>query len=72
MDTLTKRIERCLEERGFCLVWEDELERWWPSEKIARAEREKQIQTFAKFRGWSASVLDTDSGLTRAIFSRQT
>jgi hypothetical protein len=68
MEPLGKYIERCLEERGFCLVFEDELERCWPSQNTERTEREKQIQAFAKFRGWSASVLDTDSGDTRAIF----
>jgi hypothetical protein len=71
MDTLGKHIKRCLKEREFCLVLEAELERCWPSEKIERAEREKQIQTFAELRGWSASILNTDSGLVRAIFSRQ-
>ena len=71
MDTLVKYIERCLKEREFCLVYEDELERCWPSQKIERTEREKQIQTFAESHGWSAFILNTDSGLTRAIFSRR-
>jgi hypothetical protein len=47
---------------------EDELERCWPAEKIKRAEREKQIQTFAKSREWIVSILNTDSGVMRAIF----
>jgi hypothetical protein len=51
MDRLAKRIVRDLEERHFCLVLEDELERCWPSEKIEPAEREKQIQTFAELHG---------------------
>jgi len=59
-----------LEEREFCLVFEEELERCWPSEKIKRAQREKQIQTFAKLHGWSAFILNTDSGLTRVMFAR--
>ena len=71
MDTLAKHIERYVKKREFCIVFEDELERCWPSEKIERAEREKQIQTFAKFRGWSASILNTDSGHTRAIFRQR-
>jgi hypothetical protein len=70
MDELAKHIERSLKERGFCLVLEDELERCWPSEKIKGADREKQIQTFAKSRGWIVSILDTDSGVMRAIFAR--
>jgi hypothetical protein len=70
MDTLAKHIEQCLKERESCFVFEDELERCWPSEKLKRAEREKQIQTFAKLQGWSAFLLNTDSGLTRVIFAR--
>jgi len=66
MDELAKHIERNLKERGFCVVLEDELERCWPSEKIKRTDREKQIQTFAKSRGWIVSILNTDSGM-RAI-----
>ena len=68
MDELAKHIERSLKKRGFCLVLEDELERCWPSEKIKRADREKQIQIFAKSRGWIVSILNTDSGVMRAIF----
>ena len=70
MDELAKHIEQSLKERGFCLVLEDELERCWRSEKIKRADREKQIQTFAKSRGWIVSILNTDSGVMRAIFAR--
>ena len=51
MDELGKHIERTLKERGFCVVLEDELQRCWPSEKIKRAEREKQIETFAESHG---------------------
>ena len=68
MDELAKHIERSLRERGFCVVLEDELERCWPTEKIKRADREKQIQTFAKSRGWIVSILNTDSGVMRTIF----
>ena len=70
MDKLAKDIEGHLKERAFCLVFEDEVERCWPSEKIEGAEREGQIQSFAKSRGWSAFVLNTDFGPTRAIFRR--
>jgi hypothetical protein len=68
MDTLANHIERCIERREFCLVFEEELERCWPSQRIERAEREEQIQTFAELHGWSAFILDTESGVTRAIF----
>jgi hypothetical protein len=68
MDELAKHIEQGLKEREFCLVFEDELERYWPIEKIKRADREKQIQAFAKSKGWIVSILNTDSGAVRAIF----
>jgi len=67
MRKLATHIERSLKEREFCVVFEDELERCWPIEKIKRADREKQIQTFAKSRGWIVSILNTDFGM-RAIF----
>jgi len=69
MDDLAKHIERSLKERGFCVVFEDELERCWPSEKSKLGDREKQIQTFAKSLGWIVSILITDFGV-RAIFER--
>ena len=68
MDELAKRIEQSLKERAFCVVMEDELECCWPSEKIDPGDRENDIQNFAKSRGWVASILNTDSGVTRAIF----
>ena len=67
MDELAKHIERSLKERGFCVVLEDDLERCWPSGKINRADREKDIESFAESRGWSVSILNTDSG-ARAVF----
>jgi hypothetical protein len=70
MDKLAERIEGSLKQRGFCVVFEDELSRCWPSEKMEREEREKQIQAFAESHGWIVSILNTDSGITRAIFAR--
>ena len=67
MHKLATHTERSLKERGFCVVFEDELERCWRIEKIKRADREKQIQTFAKSREWIVSILNTDFGM-RAIF----
>ena len=69
MDELAKYIERSLKERGFCVVFEDELECCWPSEKIDLGDREETIQSFAKSRGWIVSVLNSDSGGMRAIFA---
>jgi hypothetical protein len=70
MDELAKYIERSLKKRGFCLVLEDELERCWPSQKIKRAHREKQIQAFAESHGWTVAVLHTESGVVRAMYGR--
>jgi hypothetical protein len=67
MDELAKHIERSLRERGFCVVLEDELKRCWPSGKINRADREKDIESFAKSRGWKVAILNTDFG-ARAVF----
>ena len=71
MDELARHIERSLRERGFCVVLEDELERYWPSGKINGADREKEIESFAESRGWNVSILNTYSGVMRAIFERQ-
>ena len=67
LDTLAKHIEQQLKKREFSAVFEDELERCWPRQKLKRAEAERQIQPFAESHGWSASILDSDSG-PRAIF----
>jgi hypothetical protein len=66
MDELAKHIERILKERAFCLVFEAELERCWPSEVV---KREKEIQFFAESQGWTAVILTVDSG-SRAIFRK--
>ena len=71
MYELARHIEQSLKERGFCVVCEDELERCWPSEKIDLGDRQEMIQSFAKSRGWNVSVLNSDSGGTRAIFEPQ-
>jgi len=67
MDRLARRIGRDLEERHFCVVFEDEVERCWPSEKLGPMERDRQIQIFAKSYGWNASIHNSE-GFTRAIF----
>lgn len=69
MDELAKHIERTLKELGFCVVFEDELQCCWPRDKIKPAERERQIHAFAKSHGWIVSILNTDSGVIRALFS---
>ena len=68
MDILAKHVEQQLKERGFCVVFEDEIERCWPMEKLGPMERERQIEAFAESRGWNASIHNSDFGPTRAIF----
>ena len=70
MDELAEHIEKSLKERGFCVVLEDELQRYWPIEKIDCEDRREQIQTFAESHGWIVSILDNDYGAMRAIFER--
>jgi hypothetical protein len=68
MDELVRQIERSLKVRRFRVVFEDELQHWWPIERIKAADREKQIEAFAESHGWIVSILDADSGAVRAIF----
>ena len=67
---LATQIAECLKERSYCLVFEADLQRYWPPEKMDCAEQEKQIQAFAHFRGWQAFVFPVESGV-RAIFRKQ-
>ena len=67
MKTLTKDIATKLGEGPFCVVFEDDLERCWPSNRIPAAERKKEIQDFAQSQGWTAAILEGAFG-TRAIF----
>ena len=67
MKTLTKDIAAKLGEGAFCVVFEDDLERCWPSNKMPEAKRRKEIQNFAESHGWTAAILEGVFG-TRAIF----
>lgn len=69
MKMLTEQIRTQLEERGFCVVFENDLARCWPVEKIEWPERETAIQEFAESRGWTAEILAGAFG-ARAIFQR--
>jgi hypothetical protein len=66
---LAKHIAQQLKERGFCVVFEHDLERCWPSSGMSLAERERKIQDFAGSQGWTAAILDAGSA-TRAIFQK--
>jgi hypothetical protein len=67
MKTLAKHVAAQLEERAFCVVFENDVERCWPSNKMTPAKREIEIQSFAESQGWTAAVLEGGFG-TRAIF----
>ena len=67
LKTLAKHIATQLEKRSFCVVFEDDLERCWPSNKMAEAKRKREIQNFAQSHGWTAAILEGAFG-TRAIF----
>ena len=69
MKTLTKNIVAKLGEGAFCVVFEDDLERCWPSNKMPQARRKKEIQNFAQSQGWTAAILEEAFG-TRAIFQK--
>ena len=68
MKILAEHIAQQLNERGFCVVFEGDLERCWPSGGISQAERERKIRDFAESQGWTAAI---QAGFaTRAIFEK--
>jgi hypothetical protein len=67
MNTLVNHIAARIGERAFCVVFEDDLERCWPNNKMAEAKRKREIQSFAQSHGWTAVILEGAFG-TRAIF----
>ena len=69
MKILAKHVAAQLEERPFCVVFESDLERCWPSKNMAQATRKSGIRRFAESRGWNATVLEGEFGI-RAIFER--
>jgi len=68
--TLAKHIAAQLEERGFCVVFEDDLNRCWPSSDMEPTTRLREIHCFAEAHGWSAAIVDTGLFGTRAIFQK--
>jgi muramoyltetrapeptide carboxypeptidase LdcA involved in peptidoglycan recycling len=67
LKALAKHIATQLKKRGFCIVFEEDLERCWPSKQMSEAEREREIQRFAEAQRWSAKIVEGGLG-TRAIF----
>ena len=58
LETLVNHIAAQLVVRGFCLVFDDDLERCWPSNQMPQAERSSEIDRFAESQGWSATILE--------------
>jgi hypothetical protein len=54
---LAQHIAPQLEERGFCVVFDRDLERCWPSGKMTR-QKERETKAFAESQGWTAAILN--------------
>jgi hypothetical protein len=67
LKTLAKHVTARLEERAFCIVFEQDLERCWPRKGMTLAKREREIRSFAESQGWTVAIIDGGFG-TRAIF----
>ena|SRR5215510_8914754 len=68
LESLARHIEWHLKERPFYVVFEDELQRYWLTEKINDSELERQIQAFAESHGWNVFIHNTHADRTRAVF----
>ena len=66
---LREHIAAQLVVRGFCLVFDDDLERCWPSNQMSPEERNSEILRFAESQGWSATSRYGVLGTT-ALFRR--
>lgn len=58
MNVLTDHIRTRLAVRKFCMVFEKDLNRVWPREKIAPKDRKRQIMDFARKNSWEATIYD--------------
>ena len=70
LKTLAKHIATHFEKRAFCVVFEDDLNRCWPSKHMERTTWLREIHGFAEAHGWSAVIVDAGVFGTRAIFQR--
>jgi hypothetical protein len=68
--TLIDHIAAQLVLQPFCLVFDDDLERCWPSNQMSPEERNSEIHRFAESHGWSAAILDVGVFGNSAIFQR--
>jgi len=64
LEALTKHIRERLGTSKFCIVFENELERVWPTDNALREKRAALIHAYAKEKGWSATVSDPGMRVT--------
>jgi hypothetical protein len=69
LEKLTRQVTASLKERAFCVVFEADLDRCWPTEILAKDEREEKIAAFAKSQGWTVGFVTVDSR-NSAIFRK--
>jgi hypothetical protein len=58
MDALSEHIDDRLKTRKFCIVFEDELGRFFPPDERVTSGRYEAIERFATERGWEATICD--------------
>ena len=58
VQNLIEHIRERLTTAKACTVFESDLDRVWPREKLTRKTRGREIQLFAKKNGWIATILD--------------
>jgi hypothetical protein len=71
MKTLVQHVAARLEDRAFCVVFENDLERCWPTIATPRTEREGQILGFAESHGWIAEIIESGFGMRAIFYSRE-
>src|SRR2546430_50539 len=60
MDALYQHIDERLRTRKSCVVFENELQRVWPTEKRERSKRAAAIEAFARAHGLAATIHDPE------------
>jgi len=58
MNELIEKIQRRIEERKFCTIFEKDVSVYWPHEDTGREKQKEAIQAFAREHGWRATILD--------------
>ena len=69
LETRIKRMAQHLKQRGFCVVFDRDLERCWPSSRMSSARRERKSKKYAESQGCNAAILDAGFGM-KAILQK--